>query len=79
MKIKKYNKMGCIKPNGAIKINKIEAGNKNEFDQNKLIISYVSSSQCGDSDESSKNSSKKYDNISKNKHLEIEKNEEEKS
>ena len=78
--------MGCIKPNGAIKINKIESVdkiNKNEFDQNKLIISYVSSSQCGDSDdESSKNSSKKNENISQNKNSKIEKyqkNEEEKS
>ena len=67
--------MGCIKTNGAIKINKIEDVKKNELDQNKLIISYVSSSQCGDSDdESSKNSSKKNENISQNKkNLEIEK------
>ena len=68
--------MGCIKPNGAIKINKIETDNKNEFDQNKLIISYVSSSQCGESDESSKISSKKNENISQNKNIEIEKNQE---
>ena len=78
--------MGCIKQNDEIKINKIESVdkiNKNEFDQNKLIISYVSSSQCGDSDdESSKNSSKKNENISQNKNSKIEKyqkNEEEKS
>lgn len=66
--------MGCIKTNSSIKINKIEEVKKNEIDQNKLVISYISSSQCGDSDdESSQNSSKKNENISQNKNLKIEK------
>ena len=74
--------MGCIKPSGEIKINKIEKVNKNEYEQNKLIVSYISSSQCSDSDESSKNSPKKKENISQNKNLEKEKeqkNEDERS
>ncbi len=52
--------MGCIKTNEQIKINKIEPINKEEIDQNKVITTYISSSECSsDSEESSKNSSVK--------------------
>ena len=49
--------MGCVKMNGTIKVNKIESNKKNDIndlEQQKLISTYVSSSQCGDSEASSK-------------------------
>ena len=58
--------MGCIKSNGTIKINKVESVKKNNLDQNKLISTYISSSQCGESEISSNNSSKQNVHISKN-------------
>ena len=47
--------MGCIKANKEIQINKIESIKNNELEQKKLILTHVSSSQCGESEASSKN------------------------
>ena len=59
--------MGCIKTKGTIKINKIESSPRDSLDQNKLISTYISSSQCGESEISINNSSNKNVHISQNK------------
>ena len=66
--------MGCIKTNRPIKINNRESIKNNELEQKKLISTYVSSSQCGESEASSNNLSIKNksdnnnnDNENKNK------------
>ena len=63
--------MGCIKTNRTIKIKKKESIKNNELEQIKLISTYVSSSQCGESEDSSnnlsiKNKSDNNDNENKN-------------
>ena len=55
--------MGCIKSGGTIKIRNNEKAEKNDLEQKKVISVYASSSECGDSDNSSEPSSMK--NISK--------------
>ena len=67
--------MGCVKSSGTIKISTNSEKNKiNEIEQKKLISTYVSSSDCGESDASSKLSSLKNSGISKNKNIVIGKN-----
>ena len=67
--------MGCIKSRGLIKINNIDKikENKNQIEQNKLISTYVSSSECGVSECSDKCSSLQKSNRSGNKNFEMEK------
>ena len=69
--------MGCIKSRGIIKINSITQvkENKNQIEQNKLISTYVSSSECGVSECSDKCSSlqKSKSNRSGSKNFEVEK------
>ena len=67
--------MGCIKSRGLIKINTIDKikEDKNQIEQNKLISTYVSSSECGVSDCSDKCSSLQKSNHSENKNFEVDK------
>ena len=67
--------MGCIKSSGVIKINNIDKikENKNQIEQNKLISTYVSSSECGVSDCSDKRSSLQESNRSRSNNFEVEK------
>ena len=67
--------MGCIKSRGLIKINNIDKikENKNQIEQNKLISTYVSSSECGVSECSDKCSSLQKSYRSGNKNFEMEK------
>ena len=58
--------MGCIKTKTNIKINKRESIKDNELEQKKLISTYVSSSQCGESEASSNNLSIKNKSVNNN-------------
>ena len=67
--------MGCVKSSGTIKISTNSGKNKiNEMEQKKLISTYVSSSDCGESDALSKLSSLNNSGISKNNNIFIKKN-----
>ena len=71
--------MGCVKSSGTIKITtNSETMKNNELAQKKLIASYISSSQCADSDSdiSSNFSSLNNSPITKKNSFLIEKNEE---
>ena len=58
--------MGCIKSNKTIKIKDIEKMKINEMEQERLISTYISSSECGDSDASIKESSRNNKNNNDN-------------
>lgn len=49
--------MGCIKSSAPLVIQNIDKIKRNEIEQNRLISTYVSSSQCGQSEALSKVSS----------------------
>ena len=68
--------MGCIKSSGTIKIQvqNDEKKKQDEMEQNRVISTYVSSSQCGESESSIKSS-----HNSKSKNFEIEKESESES
>ena len=46
--------MGCIKSSSPLRIQNIEKVKRNEIEQNRIISTYVSSSQCGESEALSK-------------------------
>ena len=56
--------MGCIKSSSPLIIQNIEKVKRNEIEQNRIISTYVSSSQCGESEALSKISSSRSSNNS---------------
>ena len=56
--------MGCIKSSSPLRIQNIEKVKRNEIEQNRIISTYVSSSQCGESEALSKISSSRSSNNS---------------